>query len=133
MATVTLLTTTRQQLRTVISQFSARRVAAAWPRDLPNHRSDNLRVASGSSVATPIAAGLAALIIEYAVQGGPTPEVVSSWNRLRHCDEMRKLFRSIARDRDGYKSIAPSILFDYHGEEKYQLVCGKISGVLESL
>ena len=108
-------------------------VAAAWPRDLQNDRSDNLRVASGSSVATPIAAGLAALIIEYAAQGGPTPEVVSSWNRLRHCDEMRKLFRSIARDRDGYKSVAPSMLFDYHGEEMHQRVCGKISEVLESL
>lgn len=108
-------------------------VAAAWPRHLYTERQDNLRVASGSSVATPIAAGLAALIIEYASQGGEAPEVVTKWTRLRHSDEMRKMFRSIARERAGYQSIAPSSLFDYHGEEMHQRVCGRITEVLDSL
>lgn len=108
-------------------------VAAAWPRHLYMERQDNLRVASGSSVATPIAAGLAALIIEYASQGGEEPEVVSGWTRLRHSDEMRKMFKSMARERAGYQSIAPSSLFNYHGEEMHQRVCGRITDVLDSL
>jgi hypothetical protein len=92
-----------------------------------------MRVASGSSVATPIAAGVAALIIEYASQGGNASEVVTEWMRLRHCDEMRKVFRSMARERAGYQSIAPSSLFDYHGEDMHQRVCGRITEVLDSL
>jgi subtilisin family serine protease len=108
-------------------------VAAAWPGHLYTERDDHLRVASGSSVATPIAAGLAALIIEYASQAGEAPEVVPEWMRLRHSDEMRKMFKSIARERAGYHSIAPSSLFDYHGEEMHQRICGRISDVLGSL
>jgi subtilisin family serine protease len=108
-------------------------VAAAWPCHLYTERNDNLRVASGSSVAAPIAAGLAALIIEYASQGGEVPEVVSRWTRIRHSDEMRKMFRSIARERTGYQSICPSSLFDYHGEEMHQRVCSRITDVLDSL
>jgi Subtilase family len=107
-------------------------VAAAWPRHLYTERQDNLRVASGSSVATHIAAGLASLIIEYASQGGEAPEVVTGWTRLRHSDEMRKMFRLMSRERAGCQSIAPSSLFDYHGEEMHQRVCGKITDVLES-
>ena len=108
-------------------------VAAAWPRQLLFDRSVNMRVASGSSVATPIAAGLAALILEYAAQGGQQHEVVTSRRRLRHSDEMRKLFRSMARERSGYQSIALSMLFDYHGDDMHQRICGKISEILDSL
>lgn len=108
-------------------------VAAAWPCHLYTERHDNLRVASGSSVAAPIAAGLAALILEYASQGGEGPEVVSEWTRLRHSDEMRKILSSMGRERAGYLSIAPSSLFDYHGEEMHQRVCSRIAGMLDSL
>ncbi|KAF2733134.1 subtilisin-like protein [Polyplosphaeria fusca] len=108
-------------------------VAAAWPQDLFTEREDKLRVASGSSVATPIAAGLAALIIEYASQGGSALEIVTKWKRLKHCDEIRKLFQSMTRERAGYLSIAPSSLFDYHGEDMHQRVCGRIADILDSL
>jgi hypothetical protein len=76
---------------------------------------------------------LAALIIEYAAQGGAAQEVVTRWRQLKDCDEMRKLFRSISRERAGYHSVAPSMLFDYQGEGMHQRVCGQISDVLDSL
>ncbi|KEY75222.1 hypothetical protein S7711_07137 [Stachybotrys chartarum IBT 7711] len=108
-------------------------VAAAWPQELYTERQDKLRVASGTSVAAPIAAGLAALIIEYAAQEGPEDEVVTHWMQLRHCDEMRKAFGVLARERSGYRSIAPSSLFDYHGDEMHRRVAGRINDVLDSL
>ncbi|KAK4173798.1 peptidase S8/S53 domain-containing protein [Triangularia setosa] len=108
-------------------------VAAAWPQNLYTERDDMLRVASGTSVATPIAAGLAALILEYAAQEGPEGETVTRWMQLRHCDEMRKMMHVLARDRGGYRSIAPSSLFDYHGEEMHQRVTGRINDVLDTL
>ncbi|KAM7202539.1 Peptidase S8/S53 domain containing protein [Rhypophila sp. PSN 637] len=108
-------------------------VAAAWPRRLYTERTDNLRVASGTSIATPIAAGFAALILEYAAQNGPENEVVTRWMQLRHCDEMRKVFGALARERSGYRSIAPSSLFDYHGEEMHQRVSARINDILDSL
>ena len=108
-------------------------IAAAWSRHLQNDRSDNLRVTSDSFVTASIIAGLTALIIKYAAQNKPTPEMISSWNRLRQCDEMRKLFSSIARDRDEYKFVASSILFDYHEEEMHQRVCEKITEILKFL
>lgn len=108
-------------------------VAAAWPGGLDTDREDGLRVASGSSVATPIAAGLASLLIDYASQRGPDHEIVADWRRLKHCDEMRKVFKGMARERAGYFSIAPSSLFDYHGERMHQRVSGRISDMLDSL
>ncbi|ORY09034.1 peptidase S8/S53 domain-containing protein [Clohesyomyces aquaticus] len=109
-------------------------VAAAWPTNLrADAREDGLRVASGTSVATPIAAGLAALILEYAMQGGGSGESVKNWRSLQHCDEMRKMFVAMARQRQGYLTIAPSSLFDYHGDDMHRRVCGKISDVLDSL
>ena len=108
-------------------------VAAAWPRLLDTSREDGLRVASGSSVATPIAAGLASLVIDYASQSGPDHEIVAHWRRLKHCDEMRKVFKEMARERAGFFSIAPSSLFDYHGERMHQRISGRISDILDSL
>ena len=108
-------------------------VAAAWPCYLYIKRHNNLRVASSSSVAAPIAAGLAALIIEYISQGREVPEVVSRWTRIRHSDEMRMMFRLIARERTGYHTICPSSLFDYHGEEMHQCIYSRITDVLDSL
>lgn len=108
-------------------------VAAAWPRNLETDREDGLRVASGSSVAAPIAAGLASLVIDYASQPGVSHETVTNWRRLKHCDEMRKVFKEMARERAGYFSIAPSSLFDYHGEQMHQRVSGRIGDILDSL
>lgn len=108
-------------------------MAAAWPRLLDTSREDCLRVASGSSVATPIAAGLASLVIDYASQSGPDHEIVAHWRRLKHCDEMRKVFKEMARERAGFFSIAPSSLFDYHGERMHQRISGRISDILDSL
>ncbi|KAL5346365.1 hypothetical protein ACLOAV_008635 [Pseudogymnoascus australis] len=109
--------------------------AAARPRGSRTMQKDHSRVASGTSVAAPIAAGIAALILEYASQASAQKHdsVVQRWGELRHCDEMRKLFRSIAKERGGYQSITPSSLFDYHGEGMHRRVCGRIGDVLDSL
>jgi len=53
--------------------------------------------------------------------------------QLRHCDEMRKVFGALARERSGYRSIAPSSLFDYHGDEMHRRVAGRITDMLDTL
>ena len=107
-------------------------VRAAWPIHLCSDPVETTQVASGTSVATPIAAGIAALILEYASQGGPRHERIADWRRLHHCDEMRKVFSAISRERDGYKFVVPSVLFDYYGERMYQNISSKIIDILNS-
>jgi hypothetical protein len=107
-------------------------IRAAWPIHLSRDAENATQVASGTSVATPIAAGIAALTLMYASQGGPRHERVAEWSRLRHCDEMRKLFRAMSRERNNYNFVVPSALFDYHGERMYQIISSKITDILNS-
>lgn len=87
------------------------------------------RVASGLSVAALIAAGIAALILECASQAsaGEHDTMGPRWG------ELRKLFKSIAKQTGGYQSITPSSLFDYHWEGMHRIVCRRITDVLDSL
>lgn len=61
-------------------------IEAAWPLHLTNHNSNKLyRVLSGTSSATVVAAGVAALILDFARQTdvGFDGEELTTWNRLK--------------------------------------------------
>jgi subtilisin family serine protease len=65
-------------------------VKSAWPEHLQSANGHKLM--SGTSCAAPIAAGIAALVLDYA-RGFLTPE---EWRKLRRIGSMRKVFMSMA-------------------------------------
>ena len=105
-------------------------IRAAWPTRLGV---DETKVASGTSVATPIAAGIAALVLEYARQFGNKAWMVENPKRLNHCDEMRKVFQYMAQPHNNYDCLVPARIFDERGEQKHIRVSSRISDILDSL
>lgn len=105
-------------------------VRAAWPMSLGHGGTSEQ---SGTSQAVAIAAGVAALVLEYSQQTGTRDATVRSPQRLRHSDEMRKLFHEMAVDIGGYHCINPAKLFDVAGDSKHAIICGTISKILDTL
>lgn len=105
-------------------------VEAAWPTTLSEKETQRR---SGTSVATPIAAGIAALILEYSRQWGKKGWMVEDPDRLRHCDEMRKVFHYMAQNLYDYHCVVPGRIFDEAGELKHVRISSKICGILDSL
>ena len=64
---------------------------------------------SGTSIATPIAAGVAALVLEFAYQSLRT---IRNKERLRHHSGMRAIFELMSTPVDNYNYIRPSALFN---------------------
>ena len=64
---------------------------------------------SGTSIATPIAAGVAALVLEFACQSLRT---IRNEERLRHYSGMRAIFELMSTPVDNYNYIRPSALFN---------------------
>jgi hypothetical protein len=105
-------------------------VTAAWPS------SDGVgttSVQSGSSIATPIAAGVAALILEYVRQPAKKTETVADQKRLNHSDQMRKVLHSMTIVNDGFHCITPAKLFDEKTDQRHVRICSAISSILDSL
>jgi len=74
-------------------------VNSAWPTKL-DHTSWKRK--SGTSFATPVAAGIAASILLYARQNLSVEEA----DRLRSHDKMQKMLRYLSDSRDGYNVIS---------------------------
>jgi len=68
---------------------------------------------NGTSTATPVAAGIASLLIAYTRQFDPS-------NDAAHYDRMRKLFLAMSRDSKGrsYRFLAPWSLFELEDESQ---------------
>lgn len=90
-------------------------VSSHWPAGLNGHH-QSVNVMSGTSVATPIAAGLAASILSFVRQQDQTVAVESDrlgpW--LKADNSMDAVLKSMVRQRRGagYDYITPHVLFD---------------------
>ncbi|KAJ6031362.1 hypothetical protein N7540_002094 [Penicillium herquei] len=91
-------------------------VKSAWPENLPGGGEKTM---DGTSCATPIAAGIAALILDYA-NVFLAPE---QWAKLRRVDSIRRLFDNMkdpnAREKDGYWWIKHWEWFDSRQDEAW--------------
>lgn len=107
-------------------------IEAAWPVQLGD---GHVKAASGTSVATPIAAGIAALVLQYARQYGNKEWMIEDHKRLNHCDEMRKVFQSMGRDYNGYTCLNASEIFGKGGDgtNRHIRISPAISAILDSL
>lgn len=80
-------------------------VESSWPK----HLGQGLRQwRSGTSYATPIAAGTAATMLFYTRMKLQRQELVTE---LRTCAGMRKVLLSMAEERDGYNYLRPWLLW----------------------
>jgi len=87
-------------------------VRSAWPEKL---RCGDHKVMGGTSCAAPIAAGIAAVILDYAKQFLTTEE----WYKLRRVEYMRRMFELMKApgETGGYWWIRHWVLFDKSEEE----------------
>ncbi|KAK6352240.1 hypothetical protein TWF730_009071 [Orbilia blumenaviensis] len=91
-------------------------IKAAWPQNLND--GSPARYVSGSSFATPVAAGIAALVLEFSIQRGPKGRNISDENRQRLWTHrgIRGVFHSMATvdsqaGSNGCRMICPWKLF----------------------
>lgn len=92
-------------------------VESAWccgTRDKVGKKQTNLTTRkSGTSVATSVAAGVVALILEFAQQDGPRKRIGSaSLYRLRSCNGMYSVLREMSHQEGGYWTITPWMLLN---------------------
>jgi Subtilase family len=81
-------------------------INSAWP-DV--NQTGETRRMSGTSFATPVAAGLAALVLDWVSQVMPN---VKTFIRLKSYNGMRRVFRLMSQERDpGYSYLCPFELF----------------------
>ena len=86
-------------------------VDSAWPL----HQNKGLyKRDSGTSIATPIAAATAALVLDFAKQQLPSAEWETAVNFLKEFSGMCYAFMLMANDKDdkGFRYIRPFVLFD---------------------
>lgn len=105
---------------------------AAWPIHLCQN-GVNTASKSGTSIATPIAAEIAALVLEYARQRGPKGFRIDKPDHLRHCDEIRKVLRYMVRDHESdFHCLVPSRLFYRKSGDAtaHPVICSMISDAL---
>ncbi len=110
-------------------------VKSAWPKTL--HESGEKRC-SGTSVATPIAAGIAALLLEFASQSSGPDELYPIKNSaaLWTYYGMRAMFDLMSRGtlKDGFNWVSPWALFSNGSRlERTDAIAGQISYVLDRL
>ena len=86
--------------------FVGEAVKSAWPKHLGLGEEQRK---SGTSIATPIAAAIAALVLEYAEQ---KPQHIVHRLNLWHYDGMRVMFARMASRKDGFDFVRPWELFD---------------------
>lgn len=88
----------------------------------PWYRSNPTELRSGTSTATPIAAGIAALLIDYVGRNG---------SKLAKSHKgMLKLFAKISHDKDTYRVLAPSQLIENPDTLKKIIEDGLANGIL---
>lgn len=85
-------------------------VRSAWPEHLNQGKEQRMEQRrSGTSIATPIAAGIAALVLEFATQ---KPQTIPNRERLWSYEGMRAIFAKMASPKDGFDWVVPWNLFN---------------------
>jgi hypothetical protein len=110
-------------------------VEAAWPFSLDS--SNGSQNMSGTSCATPIVAGIAALLLDFAKKNGPDVRELNDWNKLKQqlwrTDGMRSVLKKCMSDEgrmDGeYNFLKPWKLLL---KQDFVAIAHAITGALES-
>jgi hypothetical protein len=97
-------------------------VESAWPRALSEMPWTKRK--SGTSFATPIAAGIAAFLLMYAWQA--LPEEAAS--KLKEHDKMRDCLAHMSHERNGYNVLSVNGFFDRPEEERRMLLENLLDG-----
>jgi subtilisin family serine protease len=94
-------------------------IVSHWPEGLADPSVNGFRGMSGTSVATSIAAGMAAIIIAFLNKTNAwPPDGKRQWlshikeRRLRSTRGMRKLLEDMCRDRNGAKILSPLLMWE---------------------
>ena len=84
----------------------------------------------GTSTATPIAAAIAALILEFS----KIPSIkITHRARLKTMEGMREVLAAMGEEKDGYKNIVPwKLLNQRMGKDSVTRIASRISDVLDS-
>ncbi|KAF8855730.1 subtilisin-like protein, partial [Acephala macrosclerotiorum] len=84
-------------------------IKAAWTRHPNNYESDQNveRVKSGTSIATPIMAGVAALVLEFVLQNDPESVLIEQLEDLKHQDGMPEVLAKMVGGQGRFRNVVP--------------------------
>ena len=105
-------------------------VEPRWPALLKDGKR---RFLTGSSFATPVAAAIAALILEFAQQG-PLSKIPNR-EMLKQIGGMREVLQAMSKESDGYYFITPWILLStfFRKYKNWTTIAQKISDILDGV
>lgn len=101
-------------------------VDSAWPPKFKSNK--NRKLMSGTSCAAPIAAGIAAVLLDFA-KGILSDE---DMRRLHRTTSIQRLFRKISNPHGGYHWVRHWSLFDSGGQVNLDWIKGEIQGALNN-
>ncbi|KAF4627633.1 hypothetical protein G7Y89_g10518 [Cudoniella acicularis] len=84
----------------------------------------------GTSFATPIAAGIAAVILEYTMQKLPVEKYTEA-SRLHSCEGMKAILKLMSEERKGYRYIKPWKFLSW--ENGHSFICENILKALREI
>ncbi|KAH7378165.1 hypothetical protein BKA64DRAFT_251663 [Cadophora sp. MPI-SDFR-AT-0126] len=90
------------------------------------------RSMSGTSVATPMAAAVAALVLEYVLQNDPESTLLKQLDEFKEYDGMSKIFSIMSKYKDGYKNIVPWEVLSAMGGAKRSTITGLIEWAMRN-
>ncbi|KAL8713033.1 MAG: hypothetical protein Q9220_002893 [cf. Caloplaca sp. 1 TL-2023] len=104
-------------------------VKSAWPLNQQKSETSETRRSSGTSVATPILAGVAALVIEFARQKPSTIDL----KKLMRYDGMLLVLTYMAEEKGGYSYVRPWHLLTYERQRTREDISMLISNELKKI